>query len=167
MSRMTTSRASFSWARPAMRRACSSEVSAVRFPAGSPESLEVPIEPEPLELLSHRRRDEILDRLALCYAPADLRRADRRRIEREQLDPRRKRERRREGESGPTDNAETGHRQHGLRLFPRGQGGELVGSDQEHRIVEAPVAEQIDGPRVVVELDVVLGKRELCEDKTR
>ncbi len=50
--------------------------------AGSPESLEVPIETEPLELLSHRGRDEIVDRLAVGDPPADLRRADRRRFDR-------------------------------------------------------------------------------------
>ena len=166
---MTTSRASFSWARPAMRRACSSEVSAVRFPAGSPESLEVPIEPEPRDLLSHRGRDEIVDRLALRYARADLRRADRRSARSRRARSATGRERRRRAgrsraarrrRAGPVDSTASGSFHSGAQ-----RAGRLRSGAPDRRT--GVRASSSIGAGVLVELDVVLGKRELCEDKTR
>src|SRR5438128_1996810 len=78
---MTTSRASFSWARPAMRRACSSDVSRFRLLASGPGASLAgqavrSIEPEPLDLARDRRRDEAVDRLTACHACADIARRD-------------------------------------------------------------------------------------------
>src|SRR6266550_7497338 len=90
MSRMTTSCASFSWARLAMRRACSRDVSVASAPFGlrpkcSPV-LAISVEPEGLDQLGHGRRYDPVDRLASADAVTDLARRDRHRLDLEQLD---------------------------------------------------------------------------------
>src|SRR5438445_328095 len=92
MSRITTSLASFSWARPAMRRACSSDVSRFRLlRRATAASLAAPpappIEPEPLDLGGHRRGDETVDRLATRHAVADPPRGDVDRLDLEERHP--------------------------------------------------------------------------------
>ena len=89
-----------------MRRACSSDVSAVRLPSGSRESLEVPIEPEPRDLPRYRGWNELVDRLAACDARANLRRADRCRLDLEDLDAIRAGQLRRENVTGPPGDPE-------------------------------------------------------------
>src|SRR5438132_14042927 len=88
MSRMTTSCASFSWARPAIRLACSSGVSVSSVPSCSTkESLAwVSVETQRLDQVGDGRRNEPVDRLAACHAVANLARRDRNRLDLEQLD---------------------------------------------------------------------------------
>src|SRR2546423_13048238 len=88
MSRMTTSCASFSCARPAMRRACSSDVSVASNPSRTAKCsrlLRLSIEPERLDQLRHGRRNEAVDRLAPRDAPADVARGDRQGLPLEEL----------------------------------------------------------------------------------
>src|SRR5712691_6479861 len=68
MSRMTTSRASLSWAMPAMRRACSS---------GARARMLAVVEAKACDQLRHRPRDKPVDRLAARDAVPDLTRRDR------------------------------------------------------------------------------------------
>src|SRR5437660_550562 len=75
MSRMTTSRASLSWAMPAMRRACSSGVRA---------GMLATVEAELCDQHGNRRRDEVVDRLAASNALADVARRDVERLDLEE-----------------------------------------------------------------------------------
>src|SRR5919109_2339456 len=89
MSRITTSCASFSWARPAMRRACSSDVkTCTKCSRASWAS----IEPEGLNQLGNRRRHEAGDRLTVRDSCADVAGRDRQRFDLEELDSFRTRE---------------------------------------------------------------------------
>src|SRR5438105_2071 len=123
---MTTSRASFSWARPAMRRACSSDVSRFRLRAsGPPASLagraDRSIEPEPLDLARDSGRDEAVDRLAAGDASADLAGRDLDGLDLEEADavgPRERAEHRLEqlaAVAGAGGNAEPGQLEHAVR----------------------------------------------------
>src|SRR5215471_2388646 len=86
MSRMRTSCASFSWARPAIRRACSSGVRVFSSPLGIETSVAA-VEAE----LADRGRDglryEVLNRLAASYSCPNLRRRHARRVEVEREHP--------------------------------------------------------------------------------
>src|SRR5581483_5288507 len=87
MSRMTTSRASLSWARPAMRRACSSDVSRFRLLDGTNPSLAIAsVEPTTRDLGRDRRGNEPVDRLATRDASPDLARGHVERLDLEELD---------------------------------------------------------------------------------
>src|SRR5512138_1444481 len=88
MSRMTTSCASLFWASPAMRRACSSDVSVASGLSGSGGSVAAGlVEAERLDQLGDGGGNEIADRLATRRTVADLARGDRHRLDLEQLDP--------------------------------------------------------------------------------
>src|SRR5690348_4361349 len=90
MSRITTSRASFSWARPAMRRACSSDVSRFRLLRWIAASLAAEsaaaVEPEPPDLGRDGSRNEAVDRLAAGDAGANPPRGDVERLDLEDFD---------------------------------------------------------------------------------
>src|SRR5215207_9250298 len=88
-----TSSASFSWARAAMRRACSSEVSFGERPFGFARSLAaargrqgVAVEAEVLDLARHLGRDEVIDWLACRDTRSDLFGRDRPLLDPQHLD---------------------------------------------------------------------------------
>src|SRR3954470_12696251 len=150
MSRMRTSSASFSWARAAMRCACSSE-SKLRL------SVEMVLADEGRD----GRRDEIVRRLP----GPDRRRRRPVRLDFEEMDafgapqafehrveplPR---------EARPCPDGELRELEDLLRLPPRQEVAELVGAQHEQRIVEPLAAQQLDRARVRIEADVVVGKR--------
>src|SRR5215475_1751370 len=85
MSSMRTSSASFSWARPAMRRACSSGVRVFSGPLGNARSVAA-VEAEPGDRRGDRLGDESGDRLAATHALAHLARRDVRGVELERDD---------------------------------------------------------------------------------
>src|SRR2546425_11202579 len=89
MSRMTTSCASFSWARPAMRRACSRDVSVASDPFGLGRSVAraVPVEPKGLDQLRDGWRHQAVDRLAAGDVIANVTGRDRHGLDLEELDP--------------------------------------------------------------------------------
>src|SRR6266480_2847533 len=86
MSRMRTSSASFSWARPAMRRACSSGVRVSSSPLGIARSVAT-VESELRNLPLDGFWDELADRLAASDPLPHLTRGHRRRGELEGDDP--------------------------------------------------------------------------------
>ena len=57
--------------------------------------------------------------------------------------------------------------EHRPRLLPGEEVAELVGADEEQRIVEALGAEQVDRTRVGIEPHVVIGERRACELEPR
>src|SRR3954467_11291165 len=85
MSRMRTSSASFSWARPAMRRACSSGVRVSSSPLGIARSVAT-VEPELRNLPLDGFGDELADRLPAGDPLAHLARGHGRRVELERDD---------------------------------------------------------------------------------
>src|SRR3954463_14331312 len=80
MSRMRTSCASLSWARPAMRRACSIGVRVFSSPLGCRLSVAT-VEAETLDRGGHRRWHQVVDRLSASHARATLGGGARRRPE--------------------------------------------------------------------------------------
>src|SRR5438105_972632 len=167
---MTTSWASFSWARPAMRRACSSEVKTC---AKCSHASSVSIEPERLDQLRDCGRHEVVDRFAACDSFADVAGRDRQRLELEKLDALRTGEFCEHsvepvaGIARACRNAEARTRDHALRILPGEEVAELVGTDQEQRFVPATGGEHVDRPLVGVALDLALregGPRELQAD---
>ena len=151
---MRTSCASLSWARPAIRRACSSGVSVSSSPRRFALSVAA-VEAVLLDRARDRGRDEPVDRLAPGDPLAHLARRDRRRGELE-------------GQHAVAVALEVGRRvararadrepnvaQHLVRLLPGREGGALVGADDEDRVAEAAVADGVDRERVLVELDLV------------
>ena len=91
MSRMVTSVASLSWARPAMRCACSSGVSGSPAPGRRTSrvargSTTVAVEPKLLDQTGDGRRDQAVDRLAAGDAGAQVAGRDRDRLELEERD---------------------------------------------------------------------------------
>src|SRR5438105_2232534 len=162
MSRMTTSFASFPWARAAMWRACSSEVRAGFGPFFAASLAAV--EAELRDQAGHRRRHEVVDRLAAGDPVADVARGDRDGPDLEELDAlgaaqvgehavetvARIARPRRDGQPRALEDA--------LRILPVEEVAELVGSDQEDGIVEAALPEHVDGALVFVELDTAIRK---------
>src|SRR5437870_2317881 len=86
MSRMTTSLASFSWARPAMRRACSSGVSRSDLRVGLNVLSLAAVEAAAGDFGCHRRRHEPVDRLPAGDPLPDLARGDGNRLDLEEED---------------------------------------------------------------------------------
>src|SRR2546421_9017680 len=84
MARMRTACASLLWARPAMRRACSSGVRAGSGPFFAASLAAV--EAELGDRLRHRGRDEIVDGLAPRHAVAHVARRDRQRLHLQKTD---------------------------------------------------------------------------------
>src|SRR3954467_4776955 len=150
MSRMSTSSASFSWARAAMRRACSSE-SKLRL------SVEMVLADEGCD----GRGDGAVRRLP-C---PDRRRRRPIRLDFEEMDalgPAQALEHGVEAlawETGPGPDGELGQLEDLVRLPPREEVAELVGAEDEQRLVELLGAEQLDRARVRIEAHVVVGKR--------
>src|SRR3954447_5531543 len=85
MSRMRTSWASFSWARPAIRRACSSGVRVSSSPLRVAISVAA-VEAVLFDRAGDSRGDKLVDRFAARDPPAHLARRDRRRGELEGQD---------------------------------------------------------------------------------
>src|SRR6266545_27110 len=146
MSRMTTSLASLSWARPAIRRACSSGVSRS-------------------DLRVDGRGHEPVDRLAPSNALPDLLRGDGHRLDLEEEDPLGAGKAGEDvvelppGIAGTARDAQPRELEDRVRLLPLREVGELVGADQKDGVVPAPLAEHVDGACVAVELDLPPGKR--------
>src|SRR6266536_3190170 len=177
MSRITTSCASFSWARPAMRRACSIDVSVSSDPLGCGRSvatsLGVAIEAERLDHLGDGRGNGSVDRLGTRNALADVARRDRQRLDLEELDtigPRELGENRVEAVTRiprPGGDCELGPSNHAFRVLPCEEVAELVRTDEEDRVVPAPRLQHVDRPLVRISLDLLRRKSRLCETKTR
>ncbi len=171
MSRMTTSSASFSWARAAMRRACSSGVRAGsvswrgigRSVAANGGRQSAAVEAALLDQRRDRGRDEPVERLARGGEAADVARGGRVRLDVEEEDALRlraaSRAPRRAAARGKPGRVATASRvalEHRVRLLPRREVAELVGADHEQRVVEGLGAEQVDRARVRVEPHVLV-----------
>ena len=150
MSRISTSLASFSWARSAIRRACSSDV---RW-SNAPGSLGIrvsPVEPSPLDFPGAPRPEPSRRRLAAADAGADLAGGDSAAGIVEELDPLRTLELRENGLERlgrvprPGRDAEPRQPQHLVGLLPGWKRGELVGADEEDRVGEPLLRECVDG----------------------
>src|SRR5918999_814693 len=150
MSRMTTSRASFSCATAATRRACSSGVSGPRASfrpglqcTGLPRTSIVAVEAKLLDQPSHGRRNEVVERLAVPAAGPDLGRRDGRRRDLEERHATGILEAAEDAlqllavVAGPRRHAEAREPQHLVRLAPRGELRELVGADEEDELAVA------------------------------
>src|SRR5215210_547362 len=158
-SRITTSSASFSWARTAMRRACSSEVRVGESPfrvASEPLSLALsrglqarPVQPAPLDLASNLLGNQAVDGPSRSEPGSDLARRDRTLVDLEHLDA--AFGRRMPGPRGHRDARKPAHL---VRLLPGLEGRPLVCAEDEDRVFEALVAEQVDRERMVVEADL-------------
>ena len=152
---MTTFSASFSAARAAVLRACSRAVRAFSVPRGSATSIG-PVQPVLVDVGGNRRRDEPVHRLAPREAGADDRRRDVVRRELEALDP--------VGVlvevvAGARGDAEARQLEDTLGLLPGREVGELIGTDQEDRVVIGAGLELVDGEGVGLELDRRVGGR--------
>src|SRR3954451_5442413 len=145
MSRMRTSSASFSWARAPIRRARSSDV---KRPQCSPQS--GLIEAARLDQGGDGRRDEVVEGVA---AP-DRSRGDRMWVDLEEMDALRARKLLEHGfqpspwKAGPSADAELGELEDPARLRPLPEVAELVGPEDEERVVEVLRWEQLDRARV-------------------
>src|SRR6266540_3455382 len=163
MSRMTTSLASLDWARLAMRRACSSGFSRFGLPRRIAASLAV-VQAGVGDRMLDRRRDEAFDRLAPSDPLAHLAGGDIHRLDLEEDDAVRSCEPCEHGFelsariARPRRDTEPGELEHGVRLLPAQEIGELVGTDEEDRVGVRAVAQEIDRAGVVIELDVIAGK---------
>src|SRR6187431_299761 len=175
MSRMVTSVASLSWARPAMRCACSSGVSGSPAPgrrASRFEGTTVAIEPNLLDHACDGRRDEAVDRLAAGDARSQVAGGDRDRLELEEGDAIGVLEARadvlepvvrdarpgRDGESHVVEDA--------VRLAPGREVGELVRAEEEHDAVAVPPLGpdgRVDGVRRAAALELDAGKLSVRE----
>src|SRR5262245_32386611 len=149
MSRITTSRASFSWTRPAMRRACSSDVSRFRLLRWIEASLAVaPVEPKRRDFGRDGSWNEPVDGLAARDPVADGARGHVQRLDLEEGHAVRPLERPEHAveallrEAGPGRHTEAGELEDAVRVLPGQEVGELVGSDQEDRLVETALAER-------------------------
>src|SRR5713101_7539958 len=165
MSRITTSWASLSCARLAMRRACSRDVSVASAPFRyDSQSLAVPIEPESRDQLGDGRRHEPVDRFSTADAVPDLLRRDRHRLDLEELDAVRARKSlqdrvqtlRRKPRSGR--NTDPRECEHALGILPREEVRELIGPDEKQRFEPPPRAEHVHRALVRIRLDAVVGK---------
>src|SRR5438128_915948 len=162
MSRMRTSVASLLWARQATRRACSSGVRAGSGPffAASLEAVEVALR----DLGGHPGRHQVVDRLPSRRALAHVAGRDRKRLDLEEADALGMVETLEHAVEPLLRGARTGgHRdrcelEDAVRVLPVEEVAELVGADQEHRVVEAAVAQHVDGALVLVELDPAVGE---------
>src|SRR5262245_36879796 len=150
MSRMRTSCASFSWARPAIRRACSSGVRVFSSPLGIRTSVAA-VEAELADRVFDGRRDELLDRLASWYSCPNLGRRHVGRVEVEGKHPIgvALEVRRRVPRACP--DAEAHPAQDLVRLLPTREGRALVGADDEDRVAEASTCDSINRERMLVE----------------
>src|ERR671937_682387 len=130
MSRITISSASFSWARPAMRRACSSGVRVGSGPCASRRSLATGCRRSvQAKLVDHARDgrwDELVDRLAppRVEQPLEARVEPLPRIARARRD------------------AELHLAQHALRILPCREVAELVRADEEDRVAVAAAGDR-------------------------
>src|SRR5947209_15046711 len=145
MSRMRTSFASLLWARPAMRRACSSGVRAGSGPFFAASLAAV--EAELRDLGGHRGRHQVVDRLTPHHPVAHLAGRDREGLDLEEADALRMVE--------PLEHAVEplarvaragGHRdrrevEDAVRVLPVEEVAELVGAEQENHVDEATVAQ--------------------------
>src|SRR6266508_4022659 len=128
MSRMTTSRASFSWATLAMRRACSSGVSRSGLLSGC--RLSVAVQAPVLDLAGDRLGNQSVERLASAGALAQVARRNRRRVDLEEANASLVlRHDRRPLHSGSGGDAERNPLEHRVRLLPRGEVAVLIGDN--------------------------------------
>src|SRR5919201_1610612 len=152
MSRITISSASFSWARPAMRRACSSGVRVGSGPCASRRSLATGCRRSvQAKLVDHARDgrwDELVDRLAALDTATDLVGRDIVRRDLEELDPIRLRQPL-EDRVEPLPriararrDAELHLAQHALRILPCREVAELVRADEEDRVAVAAAGDR-------------------------
>src|SRR4051812_19396107 len=148
---MRTSCASFSWARPAIRRACSIGVRGSSNPFLLATS--VAIEAAPLDFPEDSFRNQSGDRLALRDSFAHVAGGDVGRLELE-------------AENAvavacevwrwvarPRADREADPAQDLGRLLPAWKVTALVGADDEDRVTEAAAANRVDGERVCIDVD--------------
>src|ERR671911_2035200 len=153
---MTTSSASFSWARLAIRRACSRDVSrngSFRVSPAPSLARRPAVQTSAFDLPRYRRRNELVDGLAAGDALAELARGDRMLIDLEDLDATR-----RHGLTRPRGNRDWNQAQELLRLLPGVEHGPLIGAEDEHGVLESLVPEQVDCEGMVVQPHLGVGQ---------
>src|SRR5215207_6566503 len=133
MSRMRTSSASFSWARPAMRRACSSGVRVSSSPLGIVRSVAT-VEAEPRNLPLHGFGYQLPNRLAAGDPVTDLTRGHGRRAQLERGHPVAEALEIRRRVTGTRADGQLHRAEHPLRILPPGERPALVGADDEDRV---------------------------------
>src|SRR6266508_156416 len=164
MSRMTTSRASFSWATLAMRRACSSGVSRSGLLSGC--RLSVAVQAPVLDLAGDRLGNQSVELLASAGALAQVARRNRRRVDLEEANASLVlRHDRRPLHSGSGGDAERNPLEHRVRLLPRGEVAVLVCAQQEDRVAGRLGAQAVD--RVAVRIGDHLGAGQAGEREPR
>src|SRR5262245_5627104 len=141
------------------------------------DSLRVsPVKAEPVDLRSHRRGHEPVQRLAASSAFTDLRGRDRNLGDVEELDALRSLEtgedrlQRLACEARASGNAEANLLQNTVGVLPGEEARELVRADEEKAIAEPPTSDGVDRVTVLFRHDFVarqVAKRELREAKAR
>src|SRR5437867_3867248 len=156
-----------------MRRACSSEVRWRIVPSSSSQCSRRPgmsilaVEVSALDLGRDGGRHDVGDGLAPGGARPDGRRGDGERLELEELDPLRAPELGQHTTepvswiSGPRRDAEANELEYAVRLLPVEERRQLVGADEEDRVVRPALLESVNGSCVLVQLDG--GVRQSCE----
>src|SRR3954447_22218435 len=152
MSRMRTSCASFSWARPAIRRACSIGVRGSSNPFLL--ATRVAIEAAPLDFPEDGFRNQSGDRLALRDSFAHVAGGDVGRLELEAENAVAVAREVWRWVARPRADRETDPAQDLSRLLPAWKVTALVGADDEDRVTEAGPADRVDGERVCIDVDV-------------
>src|SRR5438045_8400378 len=156
MSRMTTSSASFSRARAAMRRACSRDVRVESDPwrvgpaecSPASRTVKTPLLEEPAD----RRGDEAVERLAGGGAGADVARCLRLRLDLEEEDAlgavqlREHGVERLAGAARPGGHGEARALEHLVGALQSNEVLELVGADHEQAVAEVLVPLEVDRP---------------------
>src|SRR5919198_1607138 len=172
MSRITTSCASLSWAITAIRRACSSGVRESSSPFGCGRSVAA-VEAALSDQLGDPRRNQTVDRLTARDALTDVARRDGPRLDLEEQhafgmgEPVERRVEAIARVSRTRCDAQTRELEDALRILPGREVTELVGADQEQRVAPTSRTQRVDRSRLLVELDVVVGKGGPCEVEPR
>src|SRR5215210_49836 len=152
-----------------MRRACSSEVRVGESPFAVAVSLAPPrgrqtrrVQAETIDLARDLARNEVVDLLTAPDSIPDLARGDR---PRRDLDDTHTFGLRMAGACGHRDACKPPHL---VRLLPRLERSPLVGAENEDRVFELGVAQEVDRVRVAVETNVAEApERELGEPQAR
>jgi len=161
------SSASFSRARAAMRRACSSEVRVCSCPWNAFQQC-IPgsrtVKPPFLDEPRHCGRNQPVGRVSGFEPGADVRRSGHIRVDVEEEDAVRPLEPLEHGvelvagKAGSGDDPEPGPLEHPVRPAPLEKATELIGPNEENGIVELLRPQELDSARMRVEANVVVGE---------
>src|SRR3954453_24120269 len=149
---MRTSCASFSWARPAIRRACSIGVRGSSNPFLLVTS--VAVEAAPLDFPEDSLRNQSGDRLALRDSFAHVAGGDVGRVELEAENSVAVAREVWRWVARPCADRETDPAQDLARLLPAWKVTALVGADDEDRVADVAAADRVDGERACIDVDV-------------